>query len=178
MGFLKAAFSTLYAEDGEQKKGRTPAKVHYGGSINLEAARNVQPALKHSWPQKNEPAIPSLHMVRLGSRYSEKRADFAQVGHSNLDGGFPLIQFELWHLVAVSTMLVDVLRGGSKWMKAKKQEREAGHHVRRRLALQSVFEEATMSVYLDGDLGHCRAKWMDKSTYMLRMNVQRALGIN
>lgn len=35
-----------------------------------------------------------------------------------------------------------------------------------------------MSVYLDGDLGHCRAKWMDKNTYMLRMNVQRALGIN
>ena len=37
--------------------------------------------------------------------------------------------------------------------------------------------EAT-SVYLADDLGHAVAKWMDKNTYMLRMNVQRALGIN
>jgi len=90
--------------------------------MSLEGASNVQPALKHSCPQKNEPVIPSLHAMRLGSRRSEKRADFAQVGHSNLDGGFPLIQFELWHLTTVSTMLADVRRGGPKWMKAKKKK--------------------------------------------------------
>lgn len=36
--------------------------------------------------------------------------DFAQVGHSSLDGGFPLIQFELWHLTVVSTMPTDMRR--------------------------------------------------------------------
>ena len=46
------------------------------------------------------------------------------------------------------------------------------------IGLQSVIEKATASVYLADNLGHARAKWMDKNTYMLRMNVQRALGIN
>lgn len=41
-----------------------------------------------------------------------------------------------------------------------------------------VFEEATTSVYSADNLGHAGEKWMDRNTYMLRMNVQRALGIN
>ena len=38
-------------------------------------------------------------------------ADFAHVGHSNLDRGFPLMQLELWHLTVVSTMPMDMWRG-------------------------------------------------------------------
>lgn len=110
--FLEATFSMHCAEGETTKKGRTPTKVHHGNPTNLGEASNVQPALKHSCPQKNEPEIPSLHAMRMRSRRSEKRTDFAQVGHSNFDGGFPLMQFELWHLTAVSTMLVNVRMKG------------------------------------------------------------------
>jgi hypothetical protein len=112
--FLEAAFSMHCAEGKITKNGRTPTKVHHGDPTVLGEASNVQPALKHSCPQKNEPEIPSLRAMRMRSRRSEKRTDFAQVGHSNLDGGFPLMQFELWHLIAVSTMLVDVRMKGKE----------------------------------------------------------------
>jgi len=111
VGFLKA--KPQYGLSGREKtakKGRTPAKDHYNGSLSLEETTNVQPALKHSCPQKNEPAIPSLRAVRLRSRGRERRTDFAQVGHSSLDGGFPLMQLELWHLTVVSTMPTDMRR--------------------------------------------------------------------
>lgn len=111
MSLLEAKPQYALPRKGEDnKKGRTPAKDDYSGLLGLEEATNVQPALKHSCSQKNEPAIPSLHGVSLRSRRREKRADFAQVGHSSLDGGFPLMQFELWHLTVVSTMPTDMRR--------------------------------------------------------------------
>lgn len=69
VGFLKAKPQySLPGREKTTKKGRTPTKYHYGGSLSLEKTTNVQPALKHSCPQKNEPAIPSLHAVRLRGR--------------------------------------------------------------------------------------------------------------
>ena len=65
--FLKADFSISSHKRKRvaEKARRTPAKGYYKGSLDPEDVGNVQPALKHSWPQKNEPAIPSLHGMRL-----------------------------------------------------------------------------------------------------------------
>lgn len=97
VSFLEEKLNMTAAEGGgiTEGKGRTPTKVDYNGPVNLEGASNIQPALKHSCPQKNEPAIPSLHAMRLRNRRREVGSDLAQVGHSNLDEGFPLIQLEL-----------------------------------------------------------------------------------
>jgi hypothetical protein len=59
VGFLEAAFSIFPLQD-DRKKDEPLRKFITEGSVNLEEASNVQPALKHSCPQKNEPVIPSL----------------------------------------------------------------------------------------------------------------------
>ena len=62
----------------------------------LSERDDLQSALKHSCPQKNEPRIPNLHKPGLEKQKRAAIGYLLHVGHSSRDGGFPFGQAELW----------------------------------------------------------------------------------
>jgi hypothetical protein len=97
---------------------RTPAVIVTNPVHQLSAyadhSVSVQSALKHSWPQKSDPRMPSLSdCASVRTRPVEGVAedtDLLQVGHSRREGGLPCGHFELWQ--GTSPALIILLRGG------------------------------------------------------------------